>query len=616
MKIVLALIISIISFIFLPNKIVFATDTTPPISTLTIDPVSSTGSNGWYNQSVDIQINASDNDSGVAKISYTLDSHPQVDKDIQASPNLIDNPSFEEHHNYIPYYWDRPIFSSNVYVSPNYSVDGLYSLRFNYNIWPINYLTNESYYISADSFETYFFSAWLKTNVVGFGINYEIMAKINGSDQLIYRSPSYNNLSDFTFVNKSFTTPSGTTALYINLYSIGWGNAYFDSLYLGKITAESSVNFNISEQGKHTLIYYATDQADNVGDNNDEEFNIDITAPSNWQNFNYTEQGNSHTLVLTIDVSDSISGLNLTNAFFQYYIEGVGWGVYEDLTNCSSSFLLNQWAVPTVSYVVNPTKAKITTPKIDFCNSNWAQDKKIHFKIMDIAGNESISPEYALNSPWIYTSKFDVGSNNAISFTAVSQADGVVEANGDITNLDTTSGITLKDYVNSTEISALSLISQTDFITLPENKLPTENGRYRFVGNMTLDNKSINNYDKNTICSVVAIDGSLTISKDYSLKDSSSCLIFLIIGNVTLAQSVNNIEGFFIVDGTFNTGSSNKSLTVKGGVVANNITLSRSLSGKENLTDPSEYFDYDLNLLFNAAELLSTSRNSTFWLEL
>ena len=616
MKFFLALFTSFILLSFLFVQETFATDTTPPISTLSIDPTTATGANGWYNQSVDLTINASDNDSGIAKISYTLDDNAQVDKNIEASVNLIDNPSFEEHHNYIPYYWDRPVFSSKVYVSPNYSVDGLYSIRFKDNIWPINYLTNENYYISAEAFQIYFFSAWLKTNVIGFGTNYEIMAKVNSSNQLLYRSQTYSNLSNFTFLNKPFTTPSGTTAIFINLYSLGWGNSYFDSLYLGQITASTAVEFNVSEEGQHTILYNATDNAGNVGDNNQDQFKIDITPPASWQNFTYTEVGNDHTLRLNVDVIDNTSGIDLTSALFQYYIEGVGWGVYEDLSKCSGNFLLNEWVEPTVNYITNPTKAKITTATIDFCNSNWTQDKKIKFKIKDIAGNEAVSPEFSINSPWITATKFDVGSNSSISFSSPAQVEGIVQAQGTISGVDTLSDVLIKNYISNAETSAQSLISQGTFITLPENKLPDVGGRYKFTGNMTLDNKSINDYDKKTICSIVAIDGSLTISKDYALKDSNSCLIFFVTGNVTISSNVNDIEGFFIIDGFFESTNTKKTLNVKGGVVANNIKLSRSLSGKDNLTDPSEYFDYDLNLLFNASGLVSNTKESTFWYEL
>jgi len=616
MKLYLTLLISFIFASLIFAHLALASDTSSPISTLSIDPASPTGANGWYNQSVDLLINASDNDSGVAKISYTLDDHATIDKNIDASINLIDNPSFEEHHNHIPYYWDRPPFSSNIYVSSKNSVDGIYSLRFRYNIWPINYVTNKSYYISAEAFKTYFFSAWIKTNVFGFGTNYEIMAIVNGENQLLYRSPSYFNLNDFTFVNNSFTTPSGTTGLYINLYSLGWGNTYFDSLYLGQITADSSVSFNVSEEAEHVILYNATDQAGNVGDENTDNFKIDITPPSNWQNFDYTKQGNDHTLKVNIDVTDNVSGIDLTSAYFQYYIEGVGWGVYEDLSKCSGNFLLDQWKVPSISYITNPTKALITTPIIDFCNSNWTQDKKIRFKLTDIAGNEAISPEFTINSPWIYATNFDIGSSNSISFTSPAKTDGFVLSKGDIVGVDSISNVYIKNYLSDTIFNTQNLVDQLTFLALPENKLPEINGRYKFIGNMTLDKKSINGYDKKSICSVIFIDGSLTISTDYSLKDSNSCLIFFVSGNLLISSNVNNIEGFFIVDGVFDTSTTNKTLNIKGGVIANEVKLLRSLSGKANLTKPAEYFDYDLNLLFNVSKLLSTSQNSIFWYEL
>jgi len=616
MKFLLILTTCLTSLFFVCVNQVFASDTTSPISTLTLDPPSSTGQNGWYNQSVDLLINSSDSDSGVAKISYILDSKPTVEKLVEASVNLIDNPSFEEHHNYIPFYWDRPTYSSDIYVSPNYSVDGVYSLRFKSNIWPVNYMTNASYMVTAGSFETYFFSAWLKTKIIGFGTNYEIMAKVNGQNQLIYRSPSYYNQSNFTYLNKTFTTPSGTQGLFVNLYSLGWGDSYFDSLYLGKITSESSISFNVSEEGVHNINYFAQDQAGNIEQTNNSSFKIDIAPPSTWQNFDYTQSGNDHTLILSIDVTDVTSGIDLISGQFQYYIEGIGWGVYTDLKSCSSPFLLDQWRNPTVSYITLSTKAHIVTPAINFCNSNWIQDKKIRFKAKDIAGNEAISPEFSINSPWIYATNFDVASNHSIQFNSTALVDGYVHSSGDIVGVNSMPNIQIKNYNSSVNTSAQYYISENTLITLPENKLPETDGKYKFVGNMTLDIKTINNYDNKTICTLVAIDGSLTISKDLILKDSSSCLIMLVTGNLNVSNSVENISGFFIIDGVFDTGSSNKALIINGGVVADKTVLSRSLKGKANLDNPSETFNYSLNLLFNASGLVSTIENSTYWYEL
>jgi len=599
-----------------PVTKVIAGDTTNPSTILFFTPSSPNGLNGWYIQSVDLSISGSDSESGLKTIKYSLDDNDFVETNIEAGANLIENASFEEHSNNIPFYWNRSFYSSQIYVSDKYAIDGIYSARFNFNIWPFNFLTNEGYYAEASPFTEYFFSTWLKTNVVGFGTNYEIWAKKEGANELIYRSPTYFDFNDFEFLNTTFTTPVGTDGVYVYLYSIGWGDTYFDNLYLGEITTDASVDFNVSEEGEHTILFYSEDQALNVEDIKQESFKIDILPPSNWTNFDYVEKGNDHTLSISIDSTDSISGLNAATAEFQYYIEGVGWGVYKNLTSCSSEFLFDTWSPTSVQFINEPDSATLVTPKVDFCNSNWAQDKKIKFRINDNAGNIGISPEYNLNSPWILATNGDVGSNNSITFSAESIADHLINSYYSVSNMTSLSNIKLQNYSSNLNTSASYYINNNSFEKLPENKLQTQSGSYIFTGNITLDNPSINNYNKNTLCSVVAIDGTLTFSKDLILKDSNSCLVFLVTGNVIVKDTVTEIESFIITDGSFNTGTSHSDLFIRGGVIANELILTRSLKAKENLDNPSEIFSGNLDLLFNARKLISTIDTSAIWKEL
>jgi len=186
--------------------------------------------------------------------------------------------------------------------------------------------------------------------------------------------------------------------------------------------------------------------------------------------------------------------------------------------------LFDTWSPTSVEFINEPYNATLVTPSVDFCNSNWAQDKKIRFRINDNAGNIGISPEYNLNSPWILATNGDVGSNNSISFAAQSIADHLINSYYSISNMTSLSNIKLQNYSSNLNTSASYYINNNSFERLPENKLPTQSGSYIFTGNITLDNPSINNYNKNTLCSVVAIDGTLTFSKDLILKDSNSCL--------------------------------------------------------------------------------------------
>ncbi len=52
---------------------VFYDDTTPPVTTHTLDPPEPDGDNGWYISNVSVTLNATDDMSGVKEIRYTID---------------------------------------------------------------------------------------------------------------------------------------------------------------------------------------------------------------------------------------------------------------------------------------------------------------------------------------------------------------------------------------------------------------------------------------------------------------------------------------------------------------------------------------------------------------
>jgi len=69
-----AVILLFISVIVIPSTgVVFNDDTTPPVTTHTLDPPEPDGDNGWYVSDVTVTLNATDDISGVKEIRYWIE---------------------------------------------------------------------------------------------------------------------------------------------------------------------------------------------------------------------------------------------------------------------------------------------------------------------------------------------------------------------------------------------------------------------------------------------------------------------------------------------------------------------------------------------------------------
>ena len=82
--------------------------------------------------------------------------------------------------------------------------------------------------------------------------------------------------------------------------------------------------------------------------------------------------------------------------------------------------------------------------------------------------------------------------------------------------------------------------------------------------------------------------GNLTINGNLTLIDGSGFFLTIVNGNIS--TSATNLEGLYLSDGSFNSGSSTSQLTVRGSVVAlTGPSLGRSLA---NNNQPAELFEY------------------------
>ena len=102
---------------------------------------------------------------------------------------------------------------------------------------------------------------------------------------------------------------------------------------------------------------------------------------------------------------------------------------------------------------------------------------------------------------------------------------------------------------------------------------------------------------------IILVDGTVNISGNITVSNRATGSVIIISGgNMTLAGAVGNIDGIYMTDGIFDTGSSaNNPLTVNGTVVAwNGLTLARNSS--DNAILPAEVFNFVPDFVVNLPE--------------
>jgi hypothetical protein len=119
----------------------------------------------------------------------------------------------------------------------------------------------------------------------------------------------------------------------------------------------------------------------------------------------------------------------------------------------------------------------------------------------------------------------------------------------------------------------------------------------------------------------IFVDGNLTINGTILRSGSGTGFIaFIVNGNITVNSTLGVaydstspvIEGIYIADGTFNTGTSATSgserFVATGTIIANNFSLQRSLAGiGRNDTNSAELFIFDPELQFHIPQALQAS---------
>ncbi|MBM4401927.1 MAG: hypothetical protein FJ044_01660 [Candidatus Cloacimonetes bacterium] len=606
--------------------------TTPPTTTHTF--TGTIGENGWFTSTVDVVLRAQDLESGPAETTYWLNDDTPTTQTHTTSQNQILNPSFENGWFLGINNWDSS-GPADFWRSSSEHKFGWRSAAILATQPQFAYWHNRNYPVPVISLQNYSVSAWVKTfDIAGLGAYFEVWAKgaSLAEDQLLATSEKLTGINDWTLLAVSFIMPEGFSKVYLKLGATE--EFLFNFVYWDGVTMyggySAITQFTVSQNGNHTLHYYSKDNNGNTEVERQANLKIDTRAPSNWENFTYTPGRNSHSYYAAIEVTDPASGIDVSTAQYRWYTNHRDWGWSDWLP------------VNTVTKVSNGLPAtdgetsavKLATPEIDFGDS--ATTFRVQFRVSDMAGNSSDSPIQTIEGPWLQLMDSDLCVNEDIFMTAsapagMSNANSLIAAGGLVSNFTTSSGWKVENYSHELKgiASLSSLISEyavlkSKSLSLPQGKLPTTSGIYKYPGNYTIDhNTTPPAFEDGVHTSIIIIEGNLRIKHNFSINENSA-VVFLVEGDSEIEGKVENIAGFFMTAGVFNTNIDNKQqkqLTLLGGTAAlEGFILGRDLGRTgtiKNSTHPAEKFIFQPKYLVNSelSSLLAGKQIKYSWRE-
>lgn len=582
-----------------------AADGTPPLTEAAL--TGNLGTNGWYTSTVTVGLTSEDLESGVQSITYTLDGAQTV-QNYSSGANLLPNPSFES----------GSVDGWVVGGSAGFTQD---SSTAKFDLTSVKITSTDTGYkdwqtqngIVLTAGHTYTLSAWVKySSVVGGGV--KLLLDSASSDPLTGTRGSWTRTA-LTF------TPLTTGAYFPKLGIDGPGIVNFDGAYLSEEPFPAGLSFVVSSSGFHNLSWFGTNNDGVSGVPQSLNFKIDAQGPGNWHNLQQIQAGNDHTMSFTVQVDDSLSGLNPPTGQFQYSLDGGStWGYHTNLTSCNSTWVPDGWQgtsqSPSVAGVATTT---MTTPAIDFCDSDFSGcNKKIRFDIKDMAGNES-SRDQCLNSAWFKAQGGDVHSVGNISPSSQSEADYVVSSVGAVSGITSAANWIFPAYPLSWDLAS----TFTDwwnkyYVTaqaLPGGKLPgSGSGYFRVAGSFTLDSGTLpTNIGTANVTAVVFINGNLSVNSNFTMP-TGSAYVFVVSGDVLVNGGVTAIAGLYLSQGKFDDhsgGSVGSQLTVNGAAWSiGGVELDRDLGKNTNTSTPADRFILPAGIFTNPSlsALLSGSQ--------
>ena len=623
--------------------------TTPPTSYVDIEPDTPDGNNNWYLQPVKVTLTAEDLESGVKEINYKIDDGDWVTKNFSNSLNLAPNPSFESSSLNPPLNTqDWEVSNSNPGVS--YSRDTLIyqpdfastSVKINSteNNW--HSINNYDMFAAASSYNNMSASVWLRTsNVSGnayFNV-YSISEDLSGikTTTFITSSGTLTGTNGWTKLSVNFTTSAeNVIGVYLEIGMSGTGTTWIDAASINK-SGVPTTSFYVSNDGYHTIQYYSSDKAGNEETIQSKSFKIDQTPPGNWGNAGAVrelsgDQGSEHRIYVWIEVTDQTSGISSLSDKFQYttnHQDVTSFGYFSDLLACNSTWMEDQWLNP-ITLTIYPESsgktARLLTPKIDFCDSNWKVCKWTRFYAEDNAGNWAVK-DTCINGPWIrIRGKGIVRSNEGIDMVAEApldeyNTDGLIEIGGNSINFfDSSESIYYGEIEPPTDYDYQKFFdsargTKTQLST--SDDLVSSSGIYYITGDYEVTKQKIpNDYSSTNFDQIVFVDGNLRISNDLEV-DVSSTSLFIVSGDVEIDKSVENVNVAIFTDGTlysaYNLGEGEtcKTLNMNGVFSANKMAFYRTLLGQGNEKDPAENIVYEPKYIIKMAEYIGN--NSIRW---
>ncbi|MCA9391845.1 hypothetical protein KC614_01405 [candidate division WWE3 bacterium] len=615
-------------------------DSTPPVTTSTLDGVA--GQNGWYRSNIDVTLDITDSESGVGETTYWVDSEsPTTIQFTSATLSPFQNNSFEKGHgsSIDNWYGGQPGFVL-YYRSNLFSYDGNRSAAMAYlSVDPtFYYWHNEPDAVMLPDGETVVISAWARTIMFsGDTAYFEVWGQdASGNNDTLIATSNVVDGFNWTWQNvqATFTVPAGLNYIYVKLGGVGTPAAiiYWDKVEILPAGGNAEqVEFNYATEGQHILHYYSEDNDGNVESEKTADLKIDTVIPNPWQNFIATDGGCNHCYDAQVEVEDITSGIDVSTAEYRFYTEHnlqywSDWNSVSEVNKVSN----NQPAGDGEQAFVY-----LIPPELNFGDSAhppW----RVQYRVCDLAGNCSTSPAYDIVTPWLATSDGGVfidgdivvptspigeefahadmfASNNYISATSET---GWADADYDSNNSDLAS---ISDFVPEYD----NLKSSA---TVLGGILPGASGVYIVHGDLDMSASIVkNSYTNASGAFVFIVEGDLTLSTELDVVDTNYS-VFLVEGDVLVTdKNAETISGFFIAEGAFDsdtTGDSRKSLTIKGSVLAlEGYITNRDLgtSGTYNNSNtPAEYFQWRPGFLVNDALnfMLNGRENEYIWNEI
>ena len=250
-------------------------DITPPTTTHTLTPSTPDGNNGWYVSPVQIELSATDLESGVKTIYYRIDGGAWKTASFTNTQNLAPNPSFETTGATSSGLdsWEATV------VDPEgtYSQDSTSAPAYPNNSAKIDAIggtwhgiNNQTTYVSATPFDNMTASAWLKTQSVAGSAFFKVYAvSPDGSGGVVYtelaQSPSVSGTVGWTKVTSSFTVAvPDAIGVYIDIGLVGPGTLWTDAVELNSSSNAAATTFTVATDSiLHTIEYYSVDVAGN-----------------------------------------------------------------------------------------------------------------------------------------------------------------------------------------------------------------------------------------------------------------------------------------------------------------------------------------------------------------